>query len=129
MQRIHDAKTHDAPEVIIWGSGKPRREFLHADDLANAVVFLLEHYDSPETINVGFGSDVSIRELAEILADTIGYHGELRQDTTKPDGTPQKLLDVTKLTNLGWKARIPLAEGLKDTYTWFLAHQGKLRSK
>lgn len=129
MRRIHEAKVNGIPEVMIWGSGKPRREFLHVDDLASAVVFLLENYDSSETINVGFGSDVSIRELAETIAKTVGYSGELKQDTTKPDGTPQKLLDVSRLTELGWKAKITLEDGIQETYDWYLEHIQEVRSK
>ncbi|WP_280801204.1 GDP-L-fucose synthase family protein [Aurantimicrobium minutum] len=129
MRRIHEAKVNNKPEVVIWGSGKPRREFLHVDDLASAVVFLLENYDSSETINVGFGSDVSIRELAETIAATVGYSGELIQDTTKPDGTPQKLLDVSRLSDLGWKASISLEDGIRETYGWYLEHIQDVRSK
>lgn len=129
MRRIHEAKVNNLPEVVIWGSGKPRREFLHVDDLASAVVFLLENYDSSETINVGFGSDVSIRDLAETIAATVGYSGELIQDTTKPDGTPQKLLDVSRLTDLGWKASISLEDGIRETYDWYLKHIQDVRSK
>lgn len=129
MRRIHEAKLEGAPEVVIWGSGKPRREFLHVDDLASAVVFLLENYDSSETINVGFGTDVSIRELAETIAKTVGYNGDLKQDTTKPDGTPQKLLDVSRLTELGWKAKITLEDGIRETYDWYLEHIKEVRSK
>lgn len=129
MRRIHEAKVNNDPEVVIWGSGTPRREFLHVDDLASALVFLLENYDSPETINVGVGEDVSIRELAEIIADVVGYTGMLTQDTSKPDGTPRKLLDVSRLSALGWKARIGLEEGIRETYAWYLTHLDSLRSK
>lgn len=129
MRRIHEAKVNNDPEVVIWGSGTPRREFLHVDDLASALVFLLENYDSPETINVGVGEDVSIRELAEIIADVVGYTGMLTQDMSKPDGTPRKLLDVSRLSALGWKARIGLEEGIRETYAWYLTHLDSLRSK
>lgn len=129
MRRIHEAKVKKDPEVLIWGTGKPRREFLHVDDLASAVVFLLENYDSAETINVGVGSDLSIRELAETIAEIVGYTGHLIQDTDKPDGTPQKLLDVSRLSALGWKASIQLREGIKETYEWFLDNDKNLRSK
>lgn len=129
MRRIHEAKVNKEPEVVIWGSGTPRREFLHVDDLASALVFLLENYDSPETINVGVGSDVSIRELAETIANVVGYQGLLTQDTTKPDGTPQKLLDVSRLTALGWTAKIGLDQGIRDTYDWYLAHLDDLRTQ
>jgi GDP-L-fucose synthase len=129
IRRIHEAKEQDLPEVVIWGSGTPRREFLHVDDLASAVLFLLENYDSPETINVGVGTDVSIRELAELVAATVDYTGTLTQDTTKPDGTPRKLLDVSRLNKLGWTAQIPLADGLAQTYAWYLDHLSDVRAK
>jgi GDP-L-fucose synthase len=120
LRKAHEAKTSGARELMVWGSGKPRREFLHVDDLASACLFLLEHYDSPEIINVGCGKDISIRELAELICDVVGFDGELVWDATKPDGTPRKLLDVTKLHNLGWRATIPLPDGIAQTYDWFL---------
>lgn len=129
MRRIHEAKVAGEPQVVIWGSGTPRREFLHVDDLASASVFLLENYDSPDTINVGVGEDLSIRELAELLADVIGYEGELVQDTSKPDGTPRKVLDVSRLKDLGWEPRIGLREGIAETYAWFLEHSSELRTR
>ena len=129
LRRFHEAKEQNAPEVVIWGSGTPRREFLYVDDLAHACLFLLENYDSPETINVGVGEDISIRELAELVAKTVGYSGNIVQDTSKPDGTPRKLLDVSRLTNLGWKAEMSLEKGITATYEWFLSHQDKLRAK
>lgn len=119
MRRLHEAKEAGAPSVTVWGTGTPRREFLHVDDLARACMFLLEHYDEPEPVNVGVGSDLSIRDLAEIVAETVGYDGELLFDTTKPDGTPRKLLDVSKLQGLGWRAEIGLREGLQETYAWY----------
>jgi GDP-L-fucose synthase len=128
IRRLHEAKEQNLPEVVIWGSGTPRREFLHVDDLASAVHFLLENYDSPDTINVGVGDDISIRELAELVARTVGYQGVLTQDTSKPDGTPRKLLDVSRLSALGWNASIPLAEGIAATYAWYLEHQDSFRS-
>src|SRR5947209_7334253 len=109
-----------AHELVVWGSGRPRREFLHVDDLASACLFLLEKYDSPEIINVGCGKDTSIRELAGLICDVVGFKGELVWDTTKPDGTPRKLLDVTRLHNLGWQATISLRDGIAQTYDWFL---------
>ena len=131
IRRIHEAKLATAPEVVIWGSGTPMREFLHVDDLAEAVVHLQnipqERY-ARETepmrshINVGTGTDVTIRELAETLVKVIGYEGKLVFDTTKPDGTPRKLMDVSRLARLGWQARISLQGGLQETYAWFLAH-------
>ena len=120
IRRFHEAARSGASEVVLWGSGTPRREFLHVDDLAAASLFLLEHYDSPETINVGVGQDVTIRELAEIVADVVGYDGEVIQDTSKPDGTPRKLLDVSRINELGWKATVPLRAGIAATYQWFL---------
>jgi GDP-L-fucose synthase len=129
MQRIHEAKESDAPEVSIWGSGTPRREFLYVDDLAKAALFLLENYDDPETINVGVGEDLPIRDLAQIVADTVGYQGELVQDTSKPDGTPRKLLDVSRLNNLGWHASTGLREGISSTYQWYLENLASVRTK
>ena len=120
LRKAHEAKTRKARELVVWGSGKPRREFLHVDDVASACLFLLEKYDSPEIINVGCSADVSIRELAELICDVVGFDGELSWDATKPDGTPRKLLDVTKLNNLGWRPTIPLRDGIARTYDWFL---------
>jgi GDP-L-fucose synthase len=120
LRKAHEAKMRKTHELVVWGSGKPRREFLHVDDLASACLFLLEKYDSPEIINVGCGEDISIRELAELICDVVGFDGELAWDTTKPDGTPRKLLDVTRLHDLGWQATIPLRDGIAQTYDWFL---------
>ena len=125
LRKAHEAKVSGARELVIWGSGKPRREFLHVDDLAAACLFLLEKYDSPEVINVGCGEDLSIRELAELICDVVGFHGEMVLDKTKPDGTPRKLLDVTKLKNLGWAPTIPLRDGIARTYDWFLKNVAK----
>ena len=122
LRKAHEAKTRKDRELIVWGSGKPRREFLHVDDLASACLLLLEKYDSPEIINVGCGEDISIRELAELICDIVGFDGELNWDPTKPDGTPRKLLDVTKVRSLGWRPSIPLREGITQTYEWFLAN-------
>ncbi len=122
LRKAHEAKTRKDRELIVWGSGKPRREFLHVDDLASACLFLLEKYDSPEIINVGCGEDISIRDLAELICDIVAFDGELALDTTKPDGTPRKLLDTTKLRNLGWQPTIPLRDGIAQTYGWFLAN-------
>jgi GDP-L-fucose synthase len=119
IRRFHQAKESGADEVTVWGSGTPRREFLHVDDLADALIFLLEHYDSPEPINVGTGQDVTIRELAETVAEAVGWSGRMNFDTGKPDGTPRKLLDVGRLRDLGWSARIGLRQGIADTYRWF----------
>jgi GDP-L-fucose synthase len=122
LRKAHEAKTRKDQKLIVWGTGKPRREFLHVDDLASACLLLLEKYDSPEIINVGCGEDVSIRELAELICDVVGFNGELAWDTSKPDGTPRKLLDVTKLRELGWKPAITLRNGVASTYEWFRAN-------
>ena len=122
LRKAHTAKMEGKRELVVWGSGRPRREFLHVDDLAAACLFLLEKYDSPEIINVGCGEDISIRELAEMICEVVGFKGELSWDTTQPDGTPRKLLDVSKVHALGWRHRIPLREGIAQTYEWFLKH-------
>lgn len=124
IRKIHEAKEAGRPEVVVWGSGKPRREFLYSDDLADACVFLMENFsatDIGELINIGAGSDMSIAELAQLVCDIIGYRGALVFDTSKPDGTPQKLLDVSRLTALGWQCRTGLREGIASTYQDFLA--------
>ena len=120
IRKVHEAKTSGARTVAVWGTGTPRREFLHVDDLADACLFLLKNYDSPEIVNIGCGEDVSIRELAETIRETLGFDGDLVFDTSKPDGTPRKLLNIEKLRSLGWSPRIPLREGILDAYTWFL---------
>jgi GDP-L-fucose synthase len=122
LRKAHEAKMRNDRKLIVWGTGKPRREFLHVDDLASACLLLLEKYDSPEIINVGCGEDVSIRELAELICDVVGFGGELAWDTTKPDGTPRKLLDINKLRALGWKPTITLRDGVGQTYQWFRAN-------
>ncbi len=127
LRKFHEAKVRGTGEVVMWGTGTPRREFLHVDDLADACLHLMAHYDSPEIINVGTGEDVTIRELAELVKATVGFEGRIVQDTTKPDGTPRKLLDVTRLHAQGWHHRIALADGLRATYQWFLDHQATLR--
>jgi GDP-L-fucose synthase len=121
MRKAHEARVSNSPEMVVWGTGAPRREFMHVDDLADAAIFLMLNYDEPEIINVGVGTDLSIRELAELVCRVVGYNGRLVFDTSKPDGTPQKLLDVSKLRALGWQARITLEEGIRQTYQWFLA--------
>lgn len=120
MRKFHEATASGAPEVEIWGTGTPRRELLHVDDLADAALHLMLHYDDEQIVNVGTGEDVTIRELAEIIGAIAGYRGRLVFDSSKPDGTPRKLLDVSRVGALGWKARIPLREGLKSTYEWYL---------
>jgi GDP-L-fucose synthase len=122
LRKFHAAKTTGAPEVTVWGSGTPRREFLYVDDLADALCFLMERYDSPEIINVGWGEDVTIAELARTIADIVGFRGGIVFDRSKPDGTPRKLLDVGKLGALGWRARTSLQDGIRATYDWYLAN-------
>ena len=123
IRKIHEAKKSGAPEVLVWGTGTPRREFLHADDLADACVFLLKNYDSPELINIGSGEDITIRSLAELVCEVLSYDGTLVFDPTKPDGTPRKLMDSSRLFALGWKPRIPLREGIAHAHAWFLENQ------
>jgi GDP-L-fucose synthase len=125
LRKAHEAKTRKEGKLIVWGSGRPRREFLHVDDLASACLFLLEKYDSTEIINVGCGEDLAIRELAELICDVVGFNGELAWDTTKPDGTPRKLLDISKLRGLGWQPAIPLRDGIAQTYDWFLRNAAR----
>jgi len=122
IRKCHEAKVENREEVVIWGTGSPRREFLHVDDLADACVYLMKTYDGREIINIGVGEDLTIRELAEIIAGIIGFKGKLRFDTSKPDGTPQKLLDVSRLNSLGWHAKISLEEGIRQTYNWYLSY-------
>lgn len=119
IRRLHEAKLAGAPEVVIWGTGTPRREFLHADDLADALVFLMRNYSAAEMVNVGSGEEVSIAELAALVADVVGYRGSLRFDASKPDGTPRKLLDSSRLAAMGWKPRIGLEQGLRETLEQF----------
>lgn len=127
IRRYDEAARTGADVVENWGTGSPRREFLHVDDMAEACLFLLENYDGPSHVNVGTGSDVTIKEIAETIAEVVGYDGEVRWDTTKPDGTPQKLMDVSLINDAGWTARIGLREGLESTVEWYRAHQGELR--
>jgi GDP-L-fucose synthase len=121
IHKFHLAREKAQPSVTLWGTGSAYREFLHVDDLAQACLFLMESYDSPELINVGCGCDITIRDLAELVGRVVGYSGRIEWDTTKPDGTPRKLLDVSRLNQLGWKATIPIEEGLRATYEWWLA--------
>ena len=127
IRRFHEARESDDGEVVVWGTGTPRREFLHVDDLARAVVFLMRTYEEGDIVNVGCGSDVSIRELAETVAEVVGFRGRIRFDASKPDGTPRKLLDVGRISALGWSPRIGLREGIASTFQWYLEHQSLLR--
>ncbi|MBA3272337.1 MAG: GDP-L-fucose synthase [Chthoniobacterales bacterium] len=123
LRKAHEAKARGASEIVVWGTGQPRRELLHVDDMADACLFLLHNYDSPEIVNVGCGEDISIRDLVALVCDVVGFHGEITYDTSKPDGTPRKLLDTSRLNGLGWRPKIPLREGITATYEWFLEHE------
>jgi GDP-L-fucose synthase len=127
MRKFHDAKIAGQADVSVWGSGRPRREFLHVDDLADACVFLMRHYDDDSHINVGTGEDLSIRELAELIRDVVYPEARIVFDASKPDGTPRKLLDVGRLKRLGWSPSVSLREGVESTYRWFLKHQADAR--
>jgi GDP-L-fucose synthase len=127
IRKFHEAKIRGDETVTVWGTGTPRREFLHVDDLADAVLYLLQTYDAEPIVNIGWGEDVTIRELAELVMSAIGYRGRLIFDSTKPDGTPRKLLDVSRLTGLGWQAKIPLKTGIERTYAWFQEHSADAR--
>jgi GDP-L-fucose synthase len=129
MRKFHDARTDGHLQVTIWGTGKPKREFLHVDDLADASLFLMQHYEREDHINVGTGADLSIRELAEVVRGVVYPDAELVFDTSKPDGSPRKLLDVTRLHDLGWTHRVGLKEGVQSTYQWFLSHHASLRMR
>jgi GDP-L-fucose synthase len=122
LRKVHQAKMADSPTVEVWGTGTPRREFLHVDDLADAAVFALKRYEGEGHLNVGTGRDISIRELAELIADVVGWHGQLVFHPSMPDGMPRKLLDVSRLHDLGWTARIGLREGIGQTYRWLAEH-------
>jgi GDP-L-fucose synthase len=121
LGRMHEAKLAQSPTFTVWGTGTPRREFLHADDLAAACLTLLESYDGAQPVNVGTGNDITIRDLAVLIAEVVGYQGEIVFDTSKPDGTPRKVLDVSRIESLGWKAQIGLREGITATYEWWLS--------
>lgn len=122
IRKFHEAKLKDKKEVVVWGTGSPRREFLHVDDLTDAAVFLMKNYDSEEIINVGVGEDITIKDLAESIKDIVGYEGRIIFDSSKPDGTPRKLLGVSRLNSLGWEPKIGLREGITETYQWYLEY-------
>lgn len=122
LRKVHEAKLANSPHVTIWGTGTPKREFLHVDDMASACIFVMQKNDFKTIVNIGSGQEVSIRTLAEQICEVVGYHGKILFDTSKPDGTPRKLLDTSRLSQLGWKAGITLQQGLQQTYDWFLHH-------
>ena len=119
IRKIHEARAKNEPEVVVWGTGSPKREALHVDDLADACVFLMSNYDESEIINIGSGEDLSIKELTRLISEVVGFKGDIIFDKTKPDGTPRKLLDITRIGNLGWKPRINLEKGIRQTYQWY----------
>ena len=127
MRKFHEAKVRGEAEVVVWGTGTPRREFLHVDDLADACLFLMQRYEDAQPLNIGWGEDISIRELAGIIQEVVGFSGQLRFDSSKPDGTPRKLLNIDRLKSQGWAPRIPLHEGVATTYQWFREHQRDYR--
>ncbi|MFM8810399.1 MAG: NAD-dependent epimerase/dehydratase family protein, partial [Chthoniobacterales bacterium] len=127
IRKVHDAKKSGAKSITVWGSGTPRREFLHTADLAEACLFLLENYDQPDLVNIGCGEDVTIRELAETVCDVLGFDGTLEVDTSKPDGTPRKLLDISKIKSLGWSPKISLRDGIAHAYRWFCENYKEAR--
>jgi GDP-L-fucose synthase len=127
MRKCHEAKLQQAAAVEVWGTGRPRREFLHVDDLADACAYLMQHYSAEPPVNIGWGQDISVAELAHLVADTVGFRGALHFDASKPDGTPRKLLDTQRLTALGWSPTIHLREGLASTYQWFCSHSQQIR--
>lgn len=127
LRKFHEAKKNNQPTVTLWGTGTAKREFLFVDDMADACVYLMNNYAQPEIINIGTGEDVSIKELAQLIQKIVGYQGEIQWDNSKPDGTPRKLLDVTRLHQAGWQHQIPLEDGIKKTYQWFLDNQARIR--
>jgi GDP-L-fucose synthase len=127
IRRFHEAVESGAESVMLWGTGTPRREFLHVDDLGRAIVHLLDRYDEPGPINVGVGEDVTIRHLAELVADVVGFTGEIVFDPSRPDGTPRKLLDVSRIRALGWEPRISLRDGIESTHRWFVENHAEVR--
>jgi len=127
IRKFHEAKINKQDTITLWGSGQVKREFLHVDDLADALLFLMNSYDDKDIINIGTGSDLSIAELAQLIKQTVGFEGEINWDKTKPDGTPRKLLDITKLKEIGWDPKINLSEGIKNTYQWFLKNESNIK--
>ena len=119
IRKFHEAKVNNSPEVVLWGTGSPKREFLHVDDLADACIFLMNNYTDPGIVNIGTGEDLTIKELAEMIKDIVGFEGKITWDSSKPDGTPRKLLDVSRLNRLGWKVKIEFEEGIYSVYEWF----------
>ena len=127
IRRFHEAKAAASPEVVVWGTGTPKREFMHVDDLAEAALFLMENYDQEEIINAGTGSDITIKALAELIRDVTGYDGKIVFDPSRPDGTPRKLLDISRIRDRGWTPKITLREGIESTYNWFLENRHNIR--
>ncbi|MGH7688753.1 MAG: GDP-L-fucose synthase [Gemmatimonadaceae bacterium] len=125
LRKFHDAKVQGQAEVVVWGSGRPRREFLYVDDMADACIFVMQRHDGSEIMNIGCGEDVAIGELAQLVAEVVGYRGKIVFDASKPDGTPRKLLDVTRLKSLGWVPTLSLADGVRTTYEWFVGHHAR----
>jgi GDP-L-fucose synthase len=123
LRKIHEAKINALPSFKVWGSGTPKREFLYVDDLADACLFLMNNYHGNEIINIGTGEDISIKDLVYLVQSVIGFNGEIQWESSKPDGTPRKLLDISKLSDMGWKAKVPLADGIKKTYEWYLKNE------
>ena len=128
IRKMHDAKTNGDEEAVIWGTGTPRREIMYVDDMANACIFLMQNYSGEDFVNIGVGDDISIKDFAEMIAEVVGFEGRFTYDTSKPDGTPRKLVDVTRLTGLGWTSQISLREGVERTYAWFLENEDSLRT-
>ena len=128
IRKMHDAKTNGDEEAVIWGTGTPRREIMYVDDMANACIFLMQKYSGEDFVNIGVGDDISIKDFAEMIAEVVGFEGRFTYDTSKPDGTPRKLVDVTRLTGLGWTSQISLREGVERTYAWFLENEDSLRT-
>jgi len=126
MRKFDDARRKNDPRVLLWGTGRPRREFLHVDDLADACVFLLERHSDPQPVNIGWGEDLALNELAEMVRRVVGYQGKIEWDTSRPDGTPRKLLDVSRLKALGWSPSISLEKGIEQTYRWYCEHRGHI---